>query len=93
MHASGNRHNRPVTAHSIAAFIEGLLRRGADVLIAGESDECAMFYCRDADVPLIETSHAGSENFGLARFAQDLAEHFVGLEVVFHRCPVLWQEG
>ncbi len=74
-------------------FIEGLLGYGADVLIAGESDEYAMFYCLDADVPLIETSHAGSENFGLARFAQQLAQHFPGLKVVFHRCPVPWQRG
>ena len=74
-------------------FIEALLGYDPDVLIAGESDEYAMFYCLDADVPLIETSHAGSENFGLARFAQQLAQHFPGLRVVFHRCPVPWQRG
>jgi len=71
-------------------FIEGLLAYRPDVLIAGESDEYAMFYCRDADVPLIETSHAGSENFGLAHFAEDLAAAMPETKVVFHRCPVPW---
>ena len=74
-------------------FIEGLLRHGADVLIAGESDEYAMFYCLDAGIPMIETSHTASENWGLAHFAEDLAAHFDGLKVVFYRCPVPWQEG
>ena len=71
-------------------FIEGLLRYDPDVLIAGETDEYAMFYCRDADVPLIESSHAGSENFGLAHFAEDLAAAMPTTKVVFHRCPVPW---
>ena len=71
-------------------FVEGLLRYHPDVLIAGETDEYAMFYCLDADVPLIETSHAGSENFGLAHFADDLASAMPETRVVFHRCPVPW---
>ena len=75
------------------AFIEGLLAYKPDVLIAGEADEYAMFYCRDADVVMIETSHAVSENFGLAHFAQDLGAHFPGVKVLFHRCPVPWQRG
>jgi len=64
-----------------------------DVLIAGETDEYAMFYCLDADVPLIETSHAGSENSGLAHFADDLASAMPEIRVVFHRCPVPWNWG
>ncbi len=75
------------------SFIEGLLAYHPDVLIAGETDEYAMFYCRDADVPLIEASHAGSENFGLAHFADDLAAAMPGTKVVFHRCAVPWNEG
>ncbi len=71
-------------------FIEGLLRYRPDVLIAGETDEYAMFYCRDADVPLIETSHVASENFGLAHFADDLSSAMSGTKVVFHRCLVPW---
>ncbi len=75
------------------SFVEGLLGYRPDVLIAGETDEYTMFYCRDADVPLIETSHAGSENFGLAHFADDLASVMPGTKVVFHRCPVPWNQG
>lgn len=73
------------------SFIEGLLRYRPDVLIAGESDEYAMFYAIDADIPLIETSHAASENYGLRHFAQHLAANFPGLKVVFHECPVPWE--
>jgi len=72
-------------------FIEGLLRYYPDVLIAGESDEYAMFYAIDADIPLIETSHAASENYGLRHFAQYLAANFPGLKVVFDECPVPWE--
>lgn len=71
-------------------FIEGLLRYDPDVLIAGESDEYAMFYCRDAGIPLIETSHVVSENFGLAHFAEELAERLADVNVVFYECPVPW---
>lgn len=72
------------------SFIEGLLQYGCDVLIAGEADEYAMFYAMDADVPLIETSHAGSENYGLRHFAEHLVANFPGVKVVFHECPVPW---
>ena len=75
------------------AFIEELLRYRADVLIAGETDEYAMFYCQDADVALIETSHVASENFGLVHFARELAADLPALKVVFHSCPVPWQRG
>ncbi len=75
------------------SFIEGLLRYGPDVLIAGEADEYAMFYCLDADVAMIETSHAASENFGLAHFAEQLAADLPSLKVVFHSCPVPWHKG
>ena len=73
------------------SFIEGLLQYHPDVLIAGESDEYAMFYCLDADVPLIETSHVASENYGLRHFAEHLAANFPGLKVVFHQCSVPWE--
>ena len=72
-------------------FIEGLLQYRPDVLIAGESDEYAMVYAIDADIPLIETSHAASENPGLRHFTEHLAASSPGLKVVFHECPVPWQ--
>jgi len=72
-------------------YIERLLRYHPDVLIAGESDEYAMFYALDADIPLIETSHVASENYGLRHFAEHLAANFPGLKVIFHECPVPWE--
>jgi putative NIF3 family GTP cyclohydrolase 1 type 2 len=72
------------------SFLEGLLAYNPDVLIAGESDEYAMFAMLDADVPLIEMGHAVSENMGLERTAQTLRETFAGLKVVYHEVPCPW---
>lgn len=70
--------------------IEAMIAAGADVLIAGECDEYAMRYALDAGVPMIETSHAGSENPGLKHFAEHLQGHFPALRVVFHEVPTAW---
>jgi len=72
-------------------FVEGLLERGADGLIAGEMDEYAMNYVLDAGVPMIETSHATSENLGLQHFAQTLRDQFEGLKVLYFDVERGWQ--
>ncbi len=74
-----------------AAFIEGLLRYHVDVLIAGESDEYALWAARDADVPLIETAHAVSEEPGLRRFAEMLGAFVAPIPVVFHALGRPWR--
>lgn len=71
-------------------FIEAVIAKGANGLIAGESDEYAMRYAADAGVPLIETSHAGSENPGLRRFAEHLGDRFGGLKVLFYEVAPAW---
>lgn len=70
--------------------IEAMIAAGADVLIAGECDEYAMRYALDAGVPMIETSHAGSENPGLKHFAEHLSRTFPDLNVVYHEVPGAW---
>jgi len=65
------------------SFVERLLDSGADGLIAGEMDDYAMRYVIDAGVPMIETSHAVSENIGLRNFCQTLRDKFPGLRVEF----------
>lgn len=72
------------------SFIEAVIAKGANGLIAGESDEYAMRYAADAGVPMIETSHAGSENPGLRRFADHLRDHFGRLKVLFYEVPPAW---
>lgn len=72
------------------SFIEATIALGADCLIAGETDEYALRYAWDAGVPMIETSHAGSENPGLRRFAEHLQGQFPGLPVLFHEVPPAW---
>jgi putative NIF3 family GTP cyclohydrolase 1 type 2 len=72
-------------------FLQELLAYGPDVFIAGEADDYGMRFAIDAGVPMIETSHATSENPGLKRFADDLRAAFPGLEVTFYANPVPWR--
>ncbi len=73
-----------------AGFVEGCLARGADVLIAGETDDYSMRAVVDVGVPMIETSHAESENIGLRHFARMLADEFPDVPVHFIECPRPW---
>ena len=72
-------------------FVEELLRYDPDLLIAGETDEYAMYYARDAGVCMIETGHSLSENIGLRRFVQTLRQHYPRVKVVFHDCSKPWK--
>jgi putative NIF3 family GTP cyclohydrolase 1 type 2 len=62
---------------------------GAEVLIAGESDEYGMTFANDSGVPLIETGHAHSENIGLENFTHRLTEQFPDVPAQFFpdTCP------
>ena len=74
------------------AFWEILLRHGAQVVLAGETDEYAMHYAADNDIGIVETTHAISENPGLRRFCAVLRERFPEVPVEFHECGVAWQD-
>jgi putative NIF3 family GTP cyclohydrolase 1 type 2 len=63
------------------------IEHGAEVLIAGESDELAMCFAIDSGVPMIITSHVMSENFGIKKFALFLASHSNGVAVEFYEIP------
>jgi putative NIF3 family GTP cyclohydrolase 1 type 2 len=71
-------------------FMQSLLAHDPDVFIAGEADDYGMRFAVDADIPMIETSHATSENPGLERFANELRAAFPALKVVFYANPVPW---
>jgi len=72
------------------SFMQSLLAHDPDVFIAGEADDYGMRFAIDADVPLIETSHATSENPGLEHFARDLKQQFPELKVLFYANPPPW---
>ena len=72
-------------------FWETLLRHGAEVVLAGESDEYAMRYAIDSGIGLIETTHPASENPGLRRFCEILRERFPATPVRFYECQVPWE--
>jgi len=73
------------------SFLEELLRYDPQVLIAGETDEYAMYYILDADVDMIETGHSVSENIGLKRFVGKLQEDYPETKIVFYECEKPWQ--
>lgn len=60
------------------------IEHGAEVLIAGESDEVAMFFAKEYDIPLIVTAHAITENPGLSCFTTVLKKRFPNIPVEFH---------
>ncbi len=72
-------------------FIEDLLRHNPDVLIAGETDEYAMYYALDADVDVIETGHSVSENIGLKKFVEILKQYYPEIKIVFFECKRPWK--
>jgi len=72
-------------------FVEKLLSYDPDLLIAGETDEYAMYYARDAGVCMIETGHSLSENIGLRRFIETLRQRYPKVKVVFHECSKPWK--
>jgi len=69
-----------------------LLSHDPDLFIAGESDSYAFYFAREAGVPMIETSHALSENPGLKDFAERLREEdeLEGVPIFFYQNPKPW---
>ena len=72
-------------------FLEELLRYAPQVLIAGETDEYAMYYALDADVNIIETGHSISENIGLKGFVEKLKRDHPETKIVFYECEKPWR--
>ncbi len=72
-------------------YVQRLVALGADVLIAGESDNYGMRFALDARIPMIETSHEVSENPGLLRFAAQLGEAFPQVPVGSYENGICWR--
>jgi putative NIF3 family GTP cyclohydrolase 1 type 2 len=71
-------------------YMQRLVELGADVFIAGESDNYGMRFALEAGIPMIETSHEVSENPGLRAFAADLAQA-LPVPVSFYENPLCWR--
>ena len=72
-------------------YQQALVELGCEVFIAGEADDYGLRFAAEAGIPMIETSHEISENPGLRRFSEMLAEAFPELNVAFYECPCVWE--
>ncbi len=72
-------------------YQQKLLEMGCDALIAGEACSYGFRFPAECGVPMIETSHEGSENPGLLRFCEMLRERFPDLEIEFFEVPPAWE--
>ena len=74
------------------SYIESLIELGdVDLMIAGETDNYAMRFCKEIGIDVIETSHEISENRGLELFANKLPKQLPGIDVVFYENSCVWQ--
>jgi len=72
-------------------YQQRLVEQQCDVFIAGESDSYGFRFAAESGIPMIETSHEGSENPGLRRFTQMLAEAFPAIAWRFHEEACIWR--
>lgn len=71
-------------------YPEELVALGAEVAVMGEVLDYTMRHALELDLPVIETMHIGSENFGLKNLAQLLRERFPELHVTFIDSGIPW---
>jgi len=71
-------------------FQNTLIEMGCDALIAGEACSYGFRFSAECGVPMIETTHEGSENPGLARFCRMLQEQFPDLSIKFIEVGPPW---
>jgi len=72
-------------------YQQRLVELGCDVFIAGEADNYGFRFAAECGIPMIETSHEISENPGLRRFADMLAEAFPDIAVHYYENPCVWE--
>ncbi len=71
-------------------YMQKLVKLGCDLFIAGETDDYGMRFALESGIPMIETSHEVSENFGLKHAAEMLAEDFPDTEILFYENRLPW---
>jgi len=71
-------------------YMQDLVKWGCDLFIAGETDDYGMRFALESGIPMIETSHEVSENFGLKHAEKMLAEGFPETEILFYENRIPW---
>lgn len=72
-------------------YQQRLIEMGADVLIAGESDDYGFRFAAECGIPMIETAHDLSENPGLRHFVEMLRAHFPEMQITFYENAPAWR--
>lgn len=72
-------------------YQQRLVERGCDVFIAGESDSHGFRFAVESGIAMIETGHEISENPGLARFTELLAEAVPEVSFNFYENSSIWR--
>jgi len=72
-------------------YQQRLIEQGCDVFIAGESDNYGFRFAAECGIPMIETSHELSENDGLHRFTDMLAQAFPDVRCRFFENICVWE--
>ena len=71
-------------------YQQRLIEQSCDVFIAGESDNYGFRFAAECGIPMIETSHELSENDGLRRFTDMLAQAFPDVCCRFFENTCAW---
>lgn len=72
-------------------YQQRLVELDCDVFIAGEADNYGFRFAAESGIPMIETSHELSENPGLRRFTEILAQAFPGVVFHFYENKCIWR--
>lgn len=67
-----------------------LIELGAELIIAGETDNYGFRFLYESGVDVIECSHEISENRGIARLGDLLRENLSGMKIVDYCNPCVW---
>jgi putative NIF3 family GTP cyclohydrolase 1 type 2 len=67
-----------------------LIELGAQLIIAGETDNYGFRFVRESGADIIECSHEVSENRGIAKFGDLLREKLPKIKIVDFCNPCIW---
>jgi len=73
------------------SYQQWLIEQNCDILIAGEADSYGFRFAAEIGIPMIETSHEGSEIPGLRRFTDMLAEKHPEVSFDFYDNGCIWR--
>lgn len=72
-------------------YQKSLIEQKCDVFIAGESDNYGFRFAQECGIPMIETSHEISENNGMKKFIEILADSCPEIALTFYENECVWE--